>query len=140
MCVTASPKSISHDSSQGEFYLLWVNKKPKRLNQSREGEIGTKHYKTFFGAVLILAPNSTQNWFKSSTKKRAFERCCECFTFNKFKSNTSVVKNSCLKKSLEPILWARTDGSRPGKRQFILFLSMDDVDVRVCVVAKYQWP
>lgn len=71
-------------------------------------------------------------------QKRAFERCCECFTFNKFKSNTSVV--SCLKKSLEPILWARVNGSRPCERQFVLFLSADDVDVCVCVVAKYQWP
>ena len=71
-------------------------------------------------------------------QKRAFERCCECFTFNKFKSNTSVV--SCLKKSLKPILWARVNGSRPCERQFVLFLSADDVDVCVCVVAKYQWP
>ena len=85
--------------------------KPKRLNQSRENE-------QFFE----LCSSWRQILRKTGLKvrqKRAFERCCECFTFNKFTSNTSVV--SCLKKSLEPILWARTNGSRPCERHFFFF-------------------
>ena len=60
--------------------ILWVNKNPKRFNQSRESEIyQTVDITCCLLAVFVLASNPTRNWAQSSKSQQHFERCCERF-------------------------------------------------------------
>ena len=77
---TRQPKELPITVAE-VIYMHWVNKNPRRFNQSKESRkiVKKKIVETmcYLRVEFVLTPNPKRNWTQSSKTQQDFERSCE---------------------------------------------------------------